>query len=369
MTIELNITTAKQPMRSKPEEVLPPPTKKKSKNSASSGFSFEFGGGTQKVKAVVARRRPVAGKTVSEDDKPKKTTEEAVKPKSMAIRRKVDTKPTKPNGQSVALKRKATDNISEVPKKNFVAAPQSHQDDGDSDLESYARVPKTKDLAGDLMLNICTAPTGMVGKQQGQKAKLTRQERLQQKRSERQGGDGQLKKRTLSDNELKAGIRKFSKNPNQKPRAADLFVQREREEREALKAKEDSSPVEEPELGHVDPQARKNNAFRVKRPGDSSVRKIGLFKDQPEKVELGQRFVKPITEKIFDNTKVESLDLHAHTVKNLADILSITHLTTVQKKTIPKALEGRDLLVRSQTGSGKTLAYALPLVEKLHSIR
>lgn len=289
----------------------------------------------------MARRRPVAGKTVSEDDKPKKTTEEAVKPKSMAIRRKVETKPTKPNGQSVALKRKASDNTSEVPKKNFVAVPQSHQDDGDSDLESYARVPKAKDLAGDLMLNICTATTGTGNKHQGQKTKLTRQERLHQKRSERQGGDGQLKKRTLSDNELKAGIRKFSKNPNQKPRAADLFVQREREEREALKAKEDGSPDEEPELGHVDPQARKNNAFRVKRPGDSSVRKIGLFKDQPEKVELGQRFVKPITEKIFDNTKVESLDLHAHAVKNLADILSITHLTTVQKKTIPKALEGK----------------------------
>ncbi|XP_061393731.1 probable ATP-dependent RNA helicase CG8611, partial [Musca vetustissima] len=371
MTIELNITTAKQPMRSKPEEPLPAPIKKKAKNSsASSGFSFEFGGGTQKVKAVVARKRPVAtaAKTVSKDDKPKETNEQPARPKSMAIRRKVDTTAS---GQSVALKRKApTDTVNEVPKKNFVVAPKPSKDDGDSDLESYARVPKTTDLAGDLMLNICTAPTGTAGKQQVAKSKLTRQERLQQKRSQRQG-DGPLQKRTLSDHELKSGIKKFSKNPNQKPRAADLFVQKERQEREAQKAKEGNvdNVEEDPELGHVDPQARKNNAFRVKRPGDSSVRKIGLFKDQPEKVELGQRFVKPITEKIFDNTKVEALDFHPHTVKNLADILGITHLTTVQKKTIPKALEGKDILVRSQTGSGKTLAYALPLVEKLHSIR
>ncbi|TMW40389.1 hypothetical protein DOY81_014532, partial [Sarcophaga bullata] len=90
------------------------------------------------------------------------------------------------------------------------------------------------------------------------------------------------------------------------------------------------------DLGDVDPLARKANAFRVKRPGDSSVRKIGLFKDQPEKIELGQRLVRPITEKIFDGAKVESLGLHPHTVKNLADVLGITMLTTVQQKSIPK---------------------------------
>jgi superfamily II DNA/RNA helicase len=37
----------------------------------------------------------------------------------------------------------------------------------------------------------------------------------------------------------------------------------------------------------------------------------------------------------------------------------------VQSRTIPSALEGRDVLVRSRTGSGKTLAFAIPIVERL----
>lgn len=39
--------------------------------------------------------------------------------------------------------------------------------------------------------------------------------------------------------------------------------------------------------------------------------------------------------------------------------------TLVQRKAIPLALEGRDILARAKTGSGKTAAYLLPI---LHSI-
>lgn len=39
--------------------------------------------------------------------------------------------------------------------------------------------------------------------------------------------------------------------------------------------------------------------------------------------------------------------------------------TTVQNKSIPVILEGRDILVRAQTGTGKTDAFALPMVEIL----
>jgi ATP-dependent RNA helicase DDX56/DBP9 len=39
--------------------------------------------------------------------------------------------------------------------------------------------------------------------------------------------------------------------------------------------------------------------------------------------------------------------------------------TLVQKKAIPLALDGRDVLARAKTGSGKTAAYLLPI---LHSI-
>ena len=39
--------------------------------------------------------------------------------------------------------------------------------------------------------------------------------------------------------------------------------------------------------------------------------------------------------------------------------------TSVQEKSIPFALEGRDLLGSAQTGTGKTGAFAIPLIQKL----
>ena len=49
--------------------------------------------------------------------------------------------------------------------------------------------------------------------------------------------------------------------------------------------------------------------------------------------------------------------------------MQITKMTTVQQKSIPEILAGKDVLVRSQTGSGKTLAYALPIIESLQKVR
>jgi len=39
--------------------------------------------------------------------------------------------------------------------------------------------------------------------------------------------------------------------------------------------------------------------------------------------------------------------------------------TPVQSKSIPLALEGKDIIMRAQTGSGKTAAYFIPVIEKL----
>lgn len=37
----------------------------------------------------------------------------------------------------------------------------------------------------------------------------------------------------------------------------------------------------------------------------------------------------------------------------------------VQEKTIPIALEGKDILCRARTGSGKTAAYCLPVLQRI----
>jgi ATP-dependent RNA helicase RhlE len=42
----------------------------------------------------------------------------------------------------------------------------------------------------------------------------------------------------------------------------------------------------------------------------------------------------------------------------------ITHPFEIQERTLPDALRGLDVLVRSPTGSGKTLAFAVPIVER-----
>ena len=42
-------------------------------------------------------------------------------------------------------------------------------------------------------------------------------------------------------------------------------------------------------------------------------------------------------------------------------------LTAVQQKFIPKALEGLDILCKSETGSGKTLAYSLPILNLIEN--
>ena len=45
--------------------------------------------------------------------------------------------------------------------------------------------------------------------------------------------------------------------------------------------------------------------------------------------------------------------------------LGFDEMTAVQKAAIPKALEGKDLIVNARTGSGKTLSYLLPMLQQI----
>ena len=49
--------------------------------------------------------------------------------------------------------------------------------------------------------------------------------------------------------------------------------------------------------------------------------------------------------------------------------LGFTYPTLVQSKSIPIALQGKDILIRARTGSGKTAAFSLPLLNKLISLK
>ncbi|XP_058127428.1 probable ATP-dependent RNA helicase CG8611 [Anopheles ziemanni] len=130
-------------------------------------------------------------------------------------------------------------------------------------------------------------------------------------------------------------------------------------------------PQEEEDEGDKD-TSKKNSVFNFQSNATLTNRsqKTSMFdrfkKDLPT-IDLPR--VQPLEEQVFSKQTIEALEIHPHSKKNIADLLSYTHLTMVQSMAIPRLMEGRDALIRAQTGSGKTLAYALPLIEQLHNIR
>eukprot|EP00924_Labyrinthula_sp_SR-Ha-C_P007100 augustus_masked-scaffold_8-processed-gene-9.11-mRNA-1 protein AED:0.23 eAED:0.24 QI:0/-1/0/1/-1/1/1/0/536 len=67
-----------------------------------------------------------------------------------------------------------------------------------------------------------------------------------------------------------------------------------------------------------------------------------------------------------DPSNKKSLNLDYRIIKPLLK-QSITMPTVIQTQTIPIALKGKDILLRSKTGTGKTLAYLLPILQNLLS--
>ena len=57
-------------------------------------------------------------------------------------------------------------------------------------------------------------------------------------------------------------------------------------------------------------------------------------------------------------------NLNPNILKSL-EILQFDKPTNIQAKSIPLALEGRDIVAQSQTGSGKTAAFSLPIIQSI----
>ena len=65
-----------------------------------------------------------------------------------------------------------------------------------------------------------------------------------------------------------------------------------------------------------------------------------------------------------NSTEFSSLQLSPELIGNLAD-LGYAEMTLVQAQSLPKLVEGADVLARAKTGSGKTAAFGLGLLNKL----
>ena len=59
----------------------------------------------------------------------------------------------------------------------------------------------------------------------------------------------------------------------------------------------------------------------------------------------------------------KDLGLDNRLLKNLAH-QNIKKPTEIQRKAVPVAMAGKDILASSKTGSGKTLAFVLPMLHK-----
>lgn len=63
-------------------------------------------------------------------------------------------------------------------------------------------------------------------------------------------------------------------------------------------------------------------------------------------------------------SQFSDLPITENTLKGLKEATFVS-LTDIQKKTIPIALKGEDLMGTARTGSGKTLAFLIPVIESL----
>ncbi|XP_042887829.1 probable ATP-dependent RNA helicase DDX31 isoform X2 [Penaeus japonicus] len=107
-------------------------------------------------------------------------------------------------------------------------------------------------------------------------------------------------------------------------------------------------------------QNRENDAFEDRKDGYTS----SLFYGNPDIPNIPQTDVKPVSEKVFSEESFSTLDIAPQLVSAL-EKLGFRSMTTVQQKSMPSILSGKDALVKSQTGSGKTLTYALPIINNL----
>ncbi|XP_055304759.1 probable ATP-dependent RNA helicase CG8611 [Sitodiplosis mosellana] len=321
MDLALNISTSASSI--KPTQKLKFPTVGKKKKQNTGGFDFNFVK-NDKVKAVVARRRPVQATVVK---------------KSEAVKSTAANLASKPVEKA--------ENISKSTQKNYVTplkpTPKKPNDDVDA-LLNIAKVKKPEDEVS-LSLNIDTNVdlSTFSGKRFGEKKKKLsrneRKERVMQRRIEEARGK--------QDNRTPYAGPKPSNTPH------------------------DESNVTQKTSIAVQGGNSSKNPFERKtdKPNKPFKKAENIFKNTPDIPVVGQRFVKPLNEIVFTGLPMSSIGLHPHLVKSLADLFGITELTSVQQRAVPVTLEGRDILVRSQTGSGKTLAYALPIVQQLQDIK
>ncbi|XP_055080310.1 probable ATP-dependent RNA helicase DDX31 isoform X2 [Periophthalmus magnuspinnatus] len=169
-----------------------------------------------------------------------------------------------------------------------------------------------------------------------------------QKRRKKEGGDKDAGSEDMGSEDKPVKIRK--------KKLKDRLV---KDKKEGVVADEDTGKGRGDDTG--DEKEGDNETTK------GSFKTSSLFKHNPEIPVIQRSSVSQLKEEVFSSSSFEDLDLHPHLVATLNKVLNVSTMTSVQQRTIPLLMSGRDAVVRSQTGSGKTLSYAVPLVQSLQS--
>lgn len=63
-------------------------------------------------------------------------------------------------------------------------------------------------------------------------------------------------------------------------------------------------------------------------------------------------------------TNFNTLNIRKEILQNI-QLLGFTKMTPIQEMTLPKALNGKDIIAQAKTGTGKTFAFVIPILEKI----
>lgn len=139
-----------------------------------------------------------------------------------------------------------------------------------------------------------------------------------------------------------ADYKKQSKSAYQKGKVA--LVQKNEDEEENVGGNgdgDDDEAIEEEENNDNDSSNKKSSANKKEEKKGFSIPKLDYACDE-------------------DFT---TLNLNPQTVSSLQTHFGFKTLTEIQRRSIPVALSGKDLLAEAKTGAGKTLAFLIPIVE------
>lgn len=160
-------------------------------------------------------------------------------------------------------------------------------------------------------------------------------------------------------------------------RADGVFVEKKEEEKEDENKDDEESESEEEFTGFDDMERDVKEEVKEVKEGDNKKqkqqkqKKNASKKTQDEDSELkpnGFNFLDlPLPEEEVDlpawNKEESGLVLSPYVLSGLA-ALKFNSPTPIQRKSIPLALQGKDIIGKATTGSGKTLAYGIPILER-----